>query len=860
MKPIILLLVSAAAGWAQWTAVPSTAYPALEAILNAKPATTSGAGAPTSACTAGKDIYLDTAALTLYDCVATGNPGTWVQRVMVTGSFTNPSFIASLAWSKLTGVPSFAPATTGTVPLKGNGSGGFANVLAADVVSLFSGCTGTQYLGADDACHTASGSSPVASVFGRTGAVTAANGDYTTTQVTEGTNQYFTAARAQAAMAGLYQTPLSVTATPTANAVPQAGAGGTLAAAWIPILNQPTTANAGTATALAGTPIPCATGYAATGVLASGNSTGCQPVTQAMPTTNLVAAYPLTEGMGGYAYNYASPPLPNYNMIGPSEQEFNTSTSNGPVPWTAPGMTLTDGYAANPNGDFVASRLQATGTGGYLTPAKQPPFVTGRQYTISIYAASNTGAAQTFRMSDNNVNYGPNITVPATGWARYSYTFTSTSTGNGYAIPVAQDAANDHLDLLVWGAQLEMGAHPTSYYNPNYTMVNGAGPQQTASACSWVAAGIDCTTVCASNYCGWMQAAGWQPIDLSAVTAYAVVKSTTTEVLAGYAPIVNDNYLSNPQFWLAGAVNGTTFPGLRFGTSSSSFAYGANVVDGNWHVLVGSYDGSNNITLYIDGYLAQTWAVGALAPIQFSQLFISNFGGAGFWPGQIGYVAVYRVAHTQAQIVANTTILDSIMATRGVTIPLLQKAMVFEGDSITDPTVSMAPNLKYSALAQAAITPFPEGSNFAISGSGIANITARSAAVDAAFATPSLTEKLLFLFDGANDMGLGASTLVADLKAYCLARKAASPGLKIVIATLLPQTTSGFNTFRDAVNPLIKADNSWYDAIADFAADPTMGCDACAGNTTYFSDGEHPTAAGQAILGPIARAAIQTIW
>jgi len=43
---------------------------------------------------------------------------------------------------------------------------------------------------------------PVTSVFGRTGAVVAASGDYTTTLVTEGTNLYFTDARAQAAITG----------------------------------------------------------------------------------------------------------------------------------------------------------------------------------------------------------------------------------------------------------------------------------------------------------------------------------------------------------------------------------------------------------------------------------------------------------------------------------------------------------------------------------------------------------------------------------------------------------------------------------------------------------------------------------
>ena len=40
---------------------------------------------------------------------------------------------------------------------------------------------------------------PVSSVFGRTGAVIAQSGDYTTTQVTEGTNLYFTNVRAIAA-------------------------------------------------------------------------------------------------------------------------------------------------------------------------------------------------------------------------------------------------------------------------------------------------------------------------------------------------------------------------------------------------------------------------------------------------------------------------------------------------------------------------------------------------------------------------------------------------------------------------------------------------------------------------------------
>jgi hypothetical protein len=53
---------------------------------------------------------------------------------------------------------------------------------------------------------------PVQSVFGRLGAVTAASGDYTTAQVSESGNLYFTNARAQAALSGLYQIPLAFSA------------------------------------------------------------------------------------------------------------------------------------------------------------------------------------------------------------------------------------------------------------------------------------------------------------------------------------------------------------------------------------------------------------------------------------------------------------------------------------------------------------------------------------------------------------------------------------------------------------------------------------------------------------------------
>jgi hypothetical protein len=124
----------------------------------------------------------------------------------------------------------------------------------------------------------------VTSVFGRAGAVSSQSGDYTTAQVTESGNLYFTTGRVLSAMSGLYQAPITTgttaqylrgnlslatfpttwawsalsgvpstftpsshasthqnggsdevaTATPGANAIPKAGAGGTLASGWLP--------------------------------------------------------------------------------------------------------------------------------------------------------------------------------------------------------------------------------------------------------------------------------------------------------------------------------------------------------------------------------------------------------------------------------------------------------------------------------------------------------------------------------------------------------------------------------------------------------------------------------------------------
>src|SRR5262249_43811347 len=75
----------------------------------------------------------------------------------------------------------------------------------------------------------------------------------------------------------------------------------------VPTLNQSTTGNAATATALASTPTLCSTGQAPTGILANGNATGCAPPTG---TLRILGGGPAAKCQGsvpGAGYSFTSP-------------------------------------------------------------------------------------------------------------------------------------------------------------------------------------------------------------------------------------------------------------------------------------------------------------------------------------------------------------------------------------------------------------------------------------------------------------------------------------------------------------------------------------------------------------------------
>ncbi len=105
--------------------------------------------APSGVCLANSPMEYYSAGNQLWGCVLpaiTSLSGTWTQ---ITGGGGGTGTVTSAGFATNLGTVSGSPITV---------SGTITNtVAAADVVSLFSTCSGIQYLGADGACHTPSG-------------------------------------------------------------------------------------------------------------------------------------------------------------------------------------------------------------------------------------------------------------------------------------------------------------------------------------------------------------------------------------------------------------------------------------------------------------------------------------------------------------------------------------------------------------------------------------------------------------------------------------------------------------------------------------------------------------------------------
>lgn len=184
-----------------------------------------------------------------------------------------------------------------------------------------------------------------------------------------------------------------------------------------------------------------------------------------------------------------------------------------------------------------------------------------------------------------------------------------------------------------------------------------------------------------------------------------------------------------------------------------------------------------------------------------------------------------------------------------------------EGDSISAGTVVSPNTTPYGVLAFNDVKHAGDTNHvYAVAFSQINDVIARAPTVDASMVPGALN--ILSVLIGVNDSITGDASdnsFFNRLRNYCINRQRA--GWRVIICTLLPAISDAtYETWRTTVNGWIRADSGFYDAIADFAANPVMGQFTSVLDPVYYADSLHPTQAGQAVLASVLEPVLAALF
>lgn len=515
---------------------------------------------------------------------------------------------------------------------------------------------------------------------------------------------------------------------------------------------------------------------------------------------------------------------------------------------------MTDGGFTAPDGSNDASRLVGTGS-WYLNYSTNLSIV--GTYTIVCWVKSNTGLSQTFRLcSIGNFHDSPDLTA-TTSWQPFVYTASYTASTDTPGIRAVSGGASN--DLLICDIQLLSGTYSTGQVVQEalaghmYLAVNAINAPVTVdstgadlSTGGWGTIQFPTSTTLTNGYT-CMALISPQGDGGSRIVSFLSSMTTYTDFAPCYAN-------AGQSYNAVSTTNVTNMVGTNYDDQFTSAGY---------HMFCSSWGGAatdgilslDDITFFTSPVVLSPTAPTIADLYAALAANVLNYGNY-----KLQALAIWPFALTAAQ--KKTAYLALKAKFSGTTITRPAAVICAEGDSITATQAFCYP-YKYIPNRNA-------GSYVTVMGFGgatLASMSARATKTDAIL--PSAADRvgrkfILTVLIGANDLAAGyannAAGYTTALAAYCAARRAA--GWTVVICTILPTTqASNYNTTRNTVNTNIRA--SWVglyvDAICDFAADATMGPDAAASNVTYYSDGIHPTDAGQVILETIYRTAVNAL-
>ena len=282
-----------------------------------------------------------------------------------------------------------------------------------------------------------------------------------------------------------------------------------------------------------------------------------------------------------------------------------------------------------------------------------------------------------------------------------------------------------------------------------------------------------------------------------------------------------------------------------------------------WVALTYVYRASGEGSLWVNGCkLAVSSAAAATITARYFDFCIYS-STADMLLGEIAASQFWDRALSDSEVLALFALNKARAGVAGGGFTDFGSAYIAEGDSITYGYGINPASAGYAFTIGREFSPFLQGLNFGVTGSMLSTLEAnpRYAAALAAIARIVAAGKrpIMSVVIGTNDASGLTSNALADawaarLFAYFDAMRAA--GAKVIATTTLDRQSGWNQSVRSYLNDLIRAGSSHYDALADLAADASVG----AWGATYYVDATHPSIAGHAVIKGLIKTAIQTVW
>ena len=526
--------------------------------------------------------------------------------------------------------------------------------------------------------------------------------------------------------------------------------------------------------------------------------------------------------------------------------------------WDVGGCAVTDMAVIGPDG--ATQDATTVVAAGFWQIGKANVNLPAGTYTIGLTAKRNTGTDQEFI---SLVGSSKSVVKYATAsWQRFSHTFTvGAGPVNIYplwsaasaTIPGATDCNIQLYEANLYAGSVDLGVEPLVG-----NMVLGKDGFSTNPAVSGNELDLSASGFASFQF----DAAKTLPNALTYVIMAEQV--TTTNDYATLLYGFNAGAFDKLQAWMS--YNKETLEWAFNGSQAQVQREPSLLFNGKGlHGFSFRYDGAA-MDVFVDDVHFTTQLRASLGSLSVADFLVGQWGGSRS-NHKLYAAALYDRALSNTELRQAYAFLKAKATAAALSATPMSRVIVAEGDSITAPYIEGAVQsyaYKYGANAN----PFAYTIVRAFPGDAVAQLESRAADIDAII-PPSVSgrEFVLSVLCGANDFddGLTTSQFLAAYASYLDDRRAA--GFPVAVGTILPRTAPGFNTWRNTCNTEIRlwatggstVPGIHADAIIDFAAEATMGPDAAASNATYYSDGTHPTNAGQVLLEVVYRAVMDAL-